>query len=206
MKNITLSIMMIASGVFCIPNSYAQDFSLNSISSEAARGDHGGGNNNGGGNHNPGNPGSNPGNNPGHGGPGGPPPGNNPGHGGGNDHGGGNPGNNPGNNPGHGGGNDHGGGGGFPGNNPGHGGGNDHGGGGGWPGNPGQPARPAIVSCGSGNYQMNRCFVRGRIFRAELARQYSRAGCIQGRTWGYDSQSIWVNRGCQADFAVYLGF
>jgi hypothetical protein len=35
-----------------------------------------------------------------------------------------------------------------------------------------------------------------------LVNQRSSSACIQGRTWGYDSQGIWVDHGCRADFVV----
>ena len=33
-------------------------------------------------------------------------------------------------------------------------------------------------------------------------RKLSDAPCIQGRTWGYDRNRIWVDRGCRALFEV----
>ena len=33
-----------------------------------------------------------------------------------------------------------------------------------------------------------------------LTRQISGAACVQGQTWGYDNQGIWVDRGCRAEF------
>jgi len=36
----------------------------------------------------------------------------------------------------------------------------------------------------------------------EIIRQKSEASCIYGRTWGVAGDSIWVDRGCRADFAV----
>jgi hypothetical protein len=36
----------------------------------------------------------------------------------------------------------------------------------------------------------------------DLVNQRSGSPCVQGRTWGYDSRGIWVNKGCRADFAV----
>lgn len=35
-----------------------------------------------------------------------------------------------------------------------------------------------------------------------LTRQYSREGCWQGDTWGYDRNRIWVTRGCRAEFRI----
>lgn len=39
----------------------------------------------------------------------------------------------------------------------------------------------------------------------EIIRQRSEASCIYGRTWGVAGDSIWVDRGCRADFAVGAG-
>jgi hypothetical protein len=39
----------------------------------------------------------------------------------------------------------------------------------------------------------------------EIVRQKSEASCIYGRTWGVAGDSIWVDRGCRADFAIGAG-
>jgi hypothetical protein len=38
--------------------------------------------------------------------------------------------------------------------------------------------------------------------RVELIDQYSMSRCREGRSWGYDSRGIWVDRGCAAEFRV----
>lgn len=38
-----------------------------------------------------------------------------------------------------------------------------------------------------------------------LVRQVSDSPCIQGRSWGYDRDKIWVDRGCEAVFEVGRG-
>jgi DUF3011 family protein len=38
-----------------------------------------------------------------------------------------------------------------------------------------------------------------------LVNQRSGSACVQGRTWGFDRNSIWVDRGCRADFEVGRG-
>ena len=38
---------------------------------------------------------------------------------------------------------------------------------------------------------------------AALEKQISRAPCIQGRNWRWDSSGIWVKEGCRADFAAW---
>lgn len=175
MKKITLSLMMIAATAVTTLSASANDFQFNNDDSMS---DFRGGR---------GGPGHGGPRGPGHGGPGRPggPGHGGPGHGGPSGPGWGGPGHG---GPGHGG--------------PGHGG-PGHGGPG-WPGNPGRPAQ-VIVNCSSGNYRFERCFVRGRIFNVNLYRQYSNASCQLGRSWGYDGNSIWVDRGCKADFVVAIG-
>jgi hypothetical protein len=55
--------------------------------------------------------------------------------------------------------------------------------------------------CASDNMRRNECpaDTRGGV---RMVRQRSEASCIEGRTWGYDSRRIWVDRGCRADFEV----
>jgi hypothetical protein len=59
----------------------------------------------------------------------------------------------------------------------------------------------ALVYCPS-DY-MNRYFcpidTRDGVF---IIRQRSEADCVFNRTWGYDRDRIWVDRGCRADFEV----
>jgi hypothetical protein len=70
------------------------------------------------------------------------------------------------------------------------------------PGGPGGPGPgSAIVTCSSNNGKRNFCAVdTGR--GVQLVSQRSGSPCIQGQTWGYDRRSIWVDRGCRADFRV----
>ncbi len=58
-----------------------------------------------------------------------------------------------------------------------------------------------IVRCESINNRTVRCDVdtRGGV---RIASQISSNGCYQGRTWGWDRNSIWVSGGCRADFEV----
>ena len=53
--------------------------------------------------------------------------------------------------------------------------------------------------CASDDGRRHYCNVdtRGGI---RLVQQRSGSPCIQGRTWGYDRNGIWVDRGCRADF------
>jgi Protein of unknown function (DUF3011) len=71
------------------------------------------------------------------------------------------------------------------------------GGGGSYPG--GQ-----TIYCASDDGRRNWCRVdtRGGV---QLVRQRSDSACDQGRTWGYDRDGIWVDRGCRAEFVTGRG-
>lgn len=58
-----------------------------------------------------------------------------------------------------------------------------------------------IVHCESRHHMYQRCDVDtgGRV---SIERQTSYTACRQGENWGYDHRSIWVDRGCGADFRV----
>lgn len=71
--------------------------------------------------------------------------------------------------------------------------------GGGWGG------RDTTVTCESINYRPNNCYVGGPIRNAYIVNQRSNSPCIQGRSWGYDRNSIWVADGCRATFGVDFG-
>lgn len=73
----------------------------------------------------------------------------------------------------------------------------------------------------SGGYYGNNHGIGGQVFRCEsndgrtrecaantragvqLVRQLSNAPCVQGRTWGYGRNGIWVAQGCRAEFRAY---
>jgi hypothetical protein len=57
------------------------------------------------------------------------------------------------------------------------------------------------IRCESGDMGLNQCRIRD-VRYAEVARQYSGSPCIYGRSWGYERNYIWVDRGCRADFWV----
>jgi hypothetical protein len=58
------------------------------------------------------------------------------------------------------------------------------------------------VRCESQDNRMRRCSTR--VSRSvQIQRKLSDSPCIQGSTWGWDRQGIWVDRGCRADFLVY---
>lgn len=73
--------------------------------------------------------------------------------------------------------------------------------GGGYPGGgyPGYGSRS--IECSSMNYRPARC-ATGNATNVQLERVLG-GECIQGRTWGYDRSSVWVNDGCRARFRVY---
>jgi len=57
------------------------------------------------------------------------------------------------------------------------------------------------ITCGSENFGYNYCRIRtgGQV---QLTHQVSSRSCVQGDSWGYDSQGVWVDKGCRADFLV----
>ncbi len=57
------------------------------------------------------------------------------------------------------------------------------------------------IRCASddGHRHTCRADTRGGV---RLLNQISGSPCEQGRTWGYDANAIWVDRGCRADFTV----
>jgi hypothetical protein len=62
--------------------------------------------------------------------------------------------------------------------------------------------RSITVVCESTDGRRHRC-AADTLGQITLGRQLSRrARCVQGRTWGYDSDAIWVDRGCRAEFLV----
>jgi len=57
------------------------------------------------------------------------------------------------------------------------------------------------VTCYSDNYRHNYCRVDTDHY-VQLTREFSSGNCREGDTWGYDSNGIWVDRGCSAEFSV----
>ncbi len=84
------------------------------------------------------------------------------------------------------------------------------------------PRVATVATSNSGGYYGNNHGIGGRLFRCEsidgaprecaantragvqLVRQLSSAPCIQGRTWGYGRNGIWVSQGCRAEFRSVL--
>ncbi|MCS6781961.1 MAG: DUF3011 domain-containing protein [Gloeomargarita sp. SKYBB_i_bin120] len=65
-------------------------------------------------------------------------------------------------------------------------------------------AGPVTMTCRSVNFKYQFCRVntQGGV---RLQRQLSHSPCVQGRTWGYDDQGVWVDRGCAAAFLIGAG-
>jgi Protein of unknown function (DUF3011)/Ricin-type beta-trefoil lectin domain-like len=60
------------------------------------------------------------------------------------------------------------------------------------------------IYCASDDGRRHTCPVNtGGVVR--LVTQKSGSACVQGRTWGFNRNSIWVDRGCRADFEVGRG-
>jgi len=59
----------------------------------------------------------------------------------------------------------------------------------------------STISCSSDDEKRHSCSAdtRGGV---RLATQHSGSACTEGYSWGSDSQGIWVDHGCRADFTV----
>ena len=68
-------------------------------------------------------------------------------------------------------------------------------------GGPPPPPMGSSIACESRNYQQSWCNTGRRVGRAWVAEQRSQSPCIQGQTWGWRDNAIWVNGGCSAIFA-----
>lgn len=71
---------------------------------------------------------------------------------------------------------------------------------------PPRPGRPGYdngygqtIRCESRSNRRQQCRVNTQN-RVQLIRTIG-GRCVQGRSWGFDQRSIWVDRGCRADFA-----
>lgn len=60
---------------------------------------------------------------------------------------------------------------------------------------------PWLIECASRNGMRQRCGASIRL-GARLHRQFSRAACEEGRSWGWNSEGIWVDDGCRGEFLV----
>ncbi|PJK07886.1 hypothetical protein CO610_06850 [Lysobacteraceae bacterium NML95-0200] len=61
---------------------------------------------------------------------------------------------------------------------------------------------PQLIQCASHNGRQNYC--RVHIPRGvELSRQLSRGACVEGRSWGWNRDGVWVSHGCRAEFRIW---
>ncbi|WP_312366381.1 DUF3011 domain-containing protein [Stenotrophomonas sp.] len=67
---------------------------------------------------------------------------------------------------------------------------------GGWGGN----NNNYFVDCHSNSNRLNTCNWDRRRGRPVIIQQVSDTRCLEGRNWGYNGNSIWVNGGCRARF------
>lgn len=75
--------------------------------------------------------------------------------------------------------------------------------GGGWGGDWNQPPPSDYnVTCSSVHDAYTTCAWNTRYGRPEVIQQISKTACVEGRTWGYRGNSIWVDRGCRARFGI----
>ena len=58
------------------------------------------------------------------------------------------------------------------------------------------------MTCASNDDRRRRCDWNERWGAPRLVEQISDSRCIQGRTWGYDGDAIWVDNGCRARFGA----
>jgi hypothetical protein len=60
----------------------------------------------------------------------------------------------------------------------------------------------AIVVCESRDNRYRHCPANIRR-EARLLRQLSDNQCLRNRSWGYDGNGVWVDRGCRAEFEIF---
>jgi hypothetical protein len=61
--------------------------------------------------------------------------------------------------------------------------------------------RTVSITCSS-NDGYHSCAAEGEILSARITRQRSGSACTQGRSWGYQGSTLWVDHGCRADFEL----
>lgn len=59
-----------------------------------------------------------------------------------------------------------------------------------------------VFRCESNNGQTRECAANTRA-GVQLVRVLSSSPCVQGRSWGYGRNGIWVSQGCRAEFRAY---
>lgn len=67
---------------------------------------------------------------------------------------------------------------------------------------PSRSEQSTTLRCDSDDMRRHTCAAPGEITRATLSRQISGSACVQGTSWGWQGDSIWVDRGCRAEFTV----
>jgi hypothetical protein len=65
--------------------------------------------------------------------------------------------------------------------------------------------RGQSIYCASDDGRRHICLINISSGSVRLVNQRSGSACVQGRTWGFNRDSIWVDRGCRADFEVSGG-
>lgn len=58
------------------------------------------------------------------------------------------------------------------------------------------------IHCRSTDYRYQFCYVPAPVARVTIKSRISERPCVQGRTWGYQRNGIWVDHGCDAEFDV----
>lgn len=73
----------------------------------------------------------------------------------------------------------------------------------GWTGGaPGQGGSGYNITCASSDGNYRTCDWNDRYGRPYLIETLSKSKCIEGRSWGYNRGSIWVDDGCRARFGA----
>ncbi len=68
---------------------------------------------------------------------------------------------------------------------------------------PGETVAQSVVKCESPQYKYRECPVPWG--RSELDSRISQTECVEGRNWGQGNGSVWVDRGCAANFRPARG-
>ncbi len=64
-------------------------------------------------------------------------------------------------------------------------------------------ALSSTIVCESRYFKYNKCSVGFTIRTAFVLEKYSRSDCIEGDTWGFEGDHIWVENGCRAKFGAW---
>ncbi len=66
----------------------------------------------------------------------------------------------------------------------------------------GRPGFDYSVTCASEDGRYRTCAWDDRAGRPYLIEQFSSSPCIEGRSWGYTREGLWVDRGCRGRFGA----